>query len=393
MTITSSLGSAAEALRNHLQLPVKPVDPVRPDASPHAPTPDPLPQIDGKHIKPFELPYNPHFPDLPPIGWPKEIDITKPLPPSYTDEDLYGPDGPQPQDIRQDSIGDCYFVATLSGMAGNADGQNAIQESITYDEQTGNFTVTFYEQGPDGQPQQRQVVVTQADIQDNIDRGGGSQADNGGGPIWPAVMEAAYAKMHLEDATANGQVDPRIDGGYGPGTADRLGANGKPIQAQDQNGDPVVDADDNPVYEQVEVGGITGGYGTDAYYALTGKESTTLQAPSGDGPLGALVTHFTGVQLQTALENGQTVTVATAPEGPGENNDGLIDSHQYTVQRVYQDETTGEWMVELRNPWDNNGSDGKGHGAEGIGDGGAVITVPLDSIHTQGYQGFVIGDP
>lgn len=396
MTFLGTLGSAVETLRNHQPPQLKPVDPIHPDVTPkEVPKADARPDVDH-NAKPFELPFNPHFPDLVPPGrmGDKELDkAEKPSVPSYTADDLYGPNGPQPEDINQDSIGDCYFVATLSGMAGNADGDQQIQDSISYDEQSGNFTVTFYEEGPDGKPQERQVTVTQEDVRDNIARRGGSQADNGGGPIWPAVMEAAYAKMHLENATANGtQADPRIDGGYGPGSADRLDANGKPIQARDENGDPKVDAAGNPVYEQVEVGGISGGFATDAYYTLTGKESSTFQAPSGDGLFGPIATALTGMRLQTALANGQTVTVAIAPERPGESKDGLIGGHQYTVQRVYQDEETGEWMVELRNPWDNNGSDSNGHGAEGIGDGSAVITVPLDTIHTHGYQGFVVGD-
>jgi len=350
----------------------------------------------GSKQPPFELPYTPHFPlDFPRGG-------NGPSQPTYTDADLYGPqdpndpespEGPNPDDIDQDSIGDCYFVATLSAMAGSEEGRAQIEDAITYDPATGNFTVTLYGKDANGNPVEQQVTVTQADVQDNIDRNGGSRVDNGGGPLWPAVMEAAYAKMHYQDATANGQTpDPRLDGGYGPGSADKLDANGKPVQAVNPDGTPKFDSNGNPVYEQVEVGGISGGFATDAYFTLTGKDSTTFQAPSGDGKFGNLVTTVRALQIQQALENGQPVTVAVAPESGGEPKDGLAGGHQYSVQSIYRDETTGEWMVVLRNPWANNANDEGISLVDGDQRGDATITVPLDSIHTDGYQGFVIGD-
>src|SRR5699024_9272606 len=201
--------------------------------------PTPVADHQGDRAPPFELPYTPHapgdFPDTP-------RGAEAPDQPKYTDADLYDSQdpyhpeasrAPNQDDIDQDAIGDCYFVATLSAMAQSADGRAQIENAIQYDAGTGTFTVTLYSKDADGNPVPREITVTQEDIQDNIDRGGGSRADNDGGPIWPAVMEAAYAKMHYQDATANGQTaDPRLDGGYGPGSADKLGPDGKPIQAR-----------------------------------------------------------------------------------------------------------------------------------------------------------------
>lgn len=352
----------------------------------------------------LELPYNRFYSELLDGGlirlptFPNEPEVS-----SYDDSDLYGPNGPRSDDIQQNGIGDCYFVATLASVADQDPGH--IQESIRYNEATETFTVTFYEPGPDGKPVEREIEVTQAEIQDNIDRGGGSWPD---GPIWPAVMEAAYAKMHLQDAPLHdGKPDPRIDGGYGPGSADRIGpdgkpvlkldANGDPIPLLDENGDPKLGLDGEPLYEheQVEVGGMgAGGLTSDAAYTVTGEDAHAVQAPTPteepsffDVIRDWISTESTGRMLQESLEDGATVTVSVADENPGETPDGLQGGHAYTVNRVYKD-GNGVWQVELRNPWGHNGGDGTP--IEGIGDGGAIITVPLDSIHTGGYEGFVI---
>ncbi len=68
---------------------------------------------------------------------------------------------------------------------------------MSYDAQKGTFTVTLYEEKA-GKPEKVQVEVTQAEIEENIKRSGGSTLGNSGKktPVWPAVMEAAFAKMH-----------------------------------------------------------------------------------------------------------------------------------------------------------------------------------------------------
>jgi Calpain family cysteine protease len=108
---------------------------------------------------------------------------------TWTDADLYR-GVPAGSDVNQDGVGDCYLVATMSAIA-NADPQ-WIKDRISYDPRTGLFDVTMW----DGSAW-RHITVTQADIDADIAAGGASGVDNGvaGAPLWPAVLESAYAKM------------------------------------------------------------------------------------------------------------------------------------------------------------------------------------------------------
>src|SRR5690606_40413147 len=65
--------------------------------------------------------------------------------------------------IDQDSLGDCYFVATLAAIAGQT--PERIEQAIDYNEDTGNFTVELY-----NGDEWVTVEVSQAEIQDNIAR-------------------------------------------------------------------------------------------------------------------------------------------------------------------------------------------------------------------------------
>ncbi|MDA2894293.1 C2 family cysteine protease [Mycolicibacterium sp. BiH015] len=107
----------------------------------------------------------------------------------WGDDDLYDGD-PKGSDVNQDGIGDCYLVATMSSIA-NANPQ-WIKDRISYDPYTGLFDVTLW----DGR-EWRHIPVTQADIDANIAQHGASGVDNNvpGAPLWPAVLESAYAKM------------------------------------------------------------------------------------------------------------------------------------------------------------------------------------------------------
>jgi hypothetical protein len=132
---------------------------------------------------------------------------------TWTEEDLY--DGhPSGADINQDDIGDCYLMATMGAVA-DADPQR-IKDRISYNPQTGEFDVTLW----DGK-EWRHVPVTQADIDANITAEGGSGVDNdpsAGKPLWPAVLESAYAKMHGKDLKG-------IESGLAPDAMEALTGN------------------------------------------------------------------------------------------------------------------------------------------------------------------------
>lgn len=310
----------------------------------------PSPGADPVDQPPFELPPFPpglEIPDIPGLGGAGKPQSEA----AYTEADLYGPNGPEPQDIGQDSIGDCYFVATLAALANSPEGDARIEDAIVYNEDTQTFTVTLYEEGPLGMPIPVQVEVTQADIQDNIDRGGGSTVDNNGGegPIWPAVMEAAYAKRAGE--TAN--------------IFQKAGAEAAGISELDLG------------YQIIE-----GGKARNALFVLTGTRGDDISA----GFVSLFGPETTMNMVNEALADGRSVTLSTDPENGGAPQDGLADNHVYQVERMYVDEDTGEVMVELRNPWGHNVVSGEGR------EDSALITVALSEITEDGgFEYFNIG--
>jgi hypothetical protein len=252
----------------------------------------------------------------------------------YDTADLYGPSGnPSEQDIMQNSLGDCYFVATLGAVADQQPGR--IKNAISFDVSTGTFNVKMYR--PDGTTVT--IPVTQQDITDNKNRGGGSKLDNGGGPIWPAVMETAYAKMN--------------DSNWSNGLAEGYNI----------------------------IGG--GGFADNAMQTVTGSKGTDLQ------PLGgiffavptAIKSDILYTQISDALAQGKAVTLSTRVETSGQ--DGLVDAHTYIVDSVYKD-ASGAVKVVLRNPWGTNVNAGEGANWSGAG-----IIVDMNTlINTQGL-GFI----
>ena len=280
-------------------------------------------------------------PDIPPV---------EPTPVSertYDADDLYtgGADGtPSAADIDQNSLGDCFFIATAGAVADQSPGR--IKDAISYNEDTGNFSVRLYD-GDDW----RTIDVSQADIQDNIERGGGSRLDGGTGdePIWPAVMETAYAKLR----------GGTLDAGYR-----ELDKGGKARDAMET---------------------ITGTRGDDVSRGLVGM-------------LGADNAYEI---VNAALENDQPVTLSTDPEETanwftgifGDEDspqDGLADNHVYVVDDIYKNDD-GDVMVRLRNPWQTNNSGSVGETTDANSDS-AFITVKLDDITAgQGLEYFNIG--
>lgn len=269
-------------------------------------------------------------------------------------QDLYVGSGPRGADIDQDNLGDCYLVATMGAIADKQ--PDRIRNAIQFDPATGNYTVTLHKKEwgwlpPGFQTKEVKIQVTQQEIVDNLNRHGGSTVDNNPGtdkPIWPAVMETAYAKMH-DDNPADGLAQ-----GY------RV---------------------------------IDGGKAYNAMFALTGTEGENIK------PIGMLDSKTNADYLEKrvsqALAEGRPVTLSTDPENrslweritgdPGKQ-DGLVDNHVYVVERIYKD-SNGEVQVELRNPWANNNNVGEGKDTPN-----ANITVSMkELVETGGLEYLNVG--
>ncbi len=264
---------------------------------------------------------------------------------------LYSRGGPSANDIRQNNFGDCYYVGVLGAIAN----QNpaAIRNAIEYIPRSQSFNVTLYNSSGRAQT----INVTQAEIASNIAMGGGSGRDNGiaNAPIWPDVMEVAFAKQR-DTNHANGLTQ-----GY--------------------------DAIRN------------GGNATESYRTITGRSANFITYDQGFFESRSNAMNEVGNQVSNALNNGKPVTLDTKTEVDGRSvlgrvlgrdipQDGLADSHTYTVTGAYKN-SAGEWQVTLRNPWGHNNSS---RHDEGHNTTSAYITVPLSRlVDTGGLSGFDIG--
>ena len=249
----------------------------------------------------------------------------------FTQNDLYGPSGrPQPQDIRQDDLNDCYFLAPLGGLA-RAQPQR-LQDAIVYDAKTQAFQVTLYRPGGAG-PQPVVIVVDQDDIADNLDRMGGSTVDNDpgqDGPVWPAIMEAAYAELQGRD-----------------------------------------DRDKN--YAAIDMGRPSS-----ALYALTGHPGENLEPAA----LAAEGAQAVFERMSGALMEGRPVTIGTFRERPGAALDGLMEPHMYMVEGVRM--RAGDVLLDLRNPYAHNLA------GEGRDSASATMTISLASVTREGMPGLFL---
>lgn len=209
----------------------------------------------------------------------------------YTDKDLY-PHDPTAADVHQDTIGDCYLDSTMGAIA-NANPQ-WIKDRIRYDDKTGTFDVTLW----DGH-EWKHIPVTQDDIDTNIQHHGASWLDNGrpDAPLWPAVLESAYAKLKAPNDNLGHALDHVI-------------------------GD--------------------GGYPQDALEALTGNRGTSINPQTV-----WLTNQHIDQSIASALANHQPVTITTTAQGVP-----LAKSHVYVVEGISG--TGSDAQVTLRNPWETN---------------------------------------
>jgi hypothetical protein len=276
--------------------------------------------------------------------------MAHPVPPRFTDKNLFGPNGPVASDIKQDALGDCYFVATLASVAR----QNPlyIRSSISYDRASQRFIVRLF----DMKGKTKYIHVSQTELADNIARQGGSLMDNTGKDTraWPAVFETAYAKL-FDSNPKDGLTE-----GY-----NKIANGGWPKDA---------------------MMAITGFLGAEVKYApvLMLNKTRALE--------------LFGARVATALKQHKVVTLWSVPEKDNRNlldkvlmkpitQDGLVDNHVYTVMSMTQAKS-GAWTVNLRNPWGTNTGVGEGKDTKS-----ALISVSLQTlVDTGGLDSFRISD-
>lgn len=106
------------------------------------------------------------------------------------DGDL-SPVDPTGKDTAQGAVGDCFFIAAMAAVA-NAS-PTTITDAITYNKEKGTYTVRFFEEGRGGT---RKPVYIEVDEYLPVEKGTADPAYAGdpGVPLWPAIMEKAYAK-------------------------------------------------------------------------------------------------------------------------------------------------------------------------------------------------------
>ncbi|KRB07128.1 C2 family cysteine protease [Lysobacter sp. Root690] len=253
--------------------------------------------------------------------------------PRFTANDLYGPSGrPQATDIDQDRLNDCYLLAPMAGLARLQ--PQRLQDSISYDEASQSFKVRMYQPGADGAAQAVTIDVSQADVLDNLRRQGGSTVDNRSnvdGPLWPAVMETAYAEMQNQGSR-------------------------------------------NANYAAIEFG-MPG----PAMYAMTGESGQDITREQ----VAALSADQVYTRLQTALGEGRPVTLGAYVENPGFPQDGLQDRHMYAVEGVRK--VGNDMFLDLRNPLAVNGA------GEGNDPTGPTVSVNLNTLKLSDSTLFNIG--
>jgi len=237
---------------------------------------------------------------------------------SLQNTELYNTSGPNANepslnDIHQGGYGDCGFLASLGALAQND--PSAIKNMI-HDNGNGTYTVTFHVQNNDfcdlwgygNSYTTKQVTISANDIS--------LAHDNGKQVIWPAVVEAAYAKMH----------DTKIFG------------HNLDISCLDIKGLDINDLDISNV----------GSWPQPVLENLTGHDAQSYN------PLVFLIVE--GAGLKSQFDSGKLITVST-PESDGTqdgydkslNPYGLIAGHAYTVTNVYM--KNGQEYVSLNNPW------------------------------------------
>ncbi len=229
----------------------------------------------------------------------------------FSDEVLFGKEGPLPNDARQGFIGDCYLIAVLSGLADvdpqrvqnlfarNADGSLALDES-------GRAQVVFHRLVKLGHYEADRVPITAKFL-----------LDKKGRPVFAKVVDAKLWVAAVEKAFAvwNDRLDKddAYDSQYYVVPRDKRG------------------------WDRIE-----SGYALHVLEALSGAPSTlrTLNANEQQ-------TNQTFAAIRQALTSHRVVAAVSVNRASLERVN-LAAAHVYSVHRVF--EVDGTKYIQLRDP-------------------------------------------
>ena len=206
-----------------------------------------------------------------------------------------------PNDIKQEQLGDCYLFAAAAAMAQTPEGRKRIHDMIKEKTVNGKtvYEVTFREpisrvSLSEGFPSPGYREVTVQVPADKFIQGHAGVGDRKGKEqeIWPLVLEAGYAKYK--------------DG-----------------------------------YQHVG----NGGFSVDAFTALTGREARFANMPL-----------YSEAQLKSDFLARKPMVMSIVPPKPANGpapttvpKYNLHSGHAYAVSNVFQ--KNGETYVQLKNPW------------------------------------------
>jgi hypothetical protein len=199
------------------------------------------------------------------------------------------------KDVKQNRLGDCYFMAALAGLAATPAGRAAIHGAIT--QHTGAdgalvYSVKLYEaQSPLIGPKTFTERTVDVRADDPYILGHAvPRAQDGQSEVWPLVMEKAYAQLQ---------------GGY------------------------------NAIAK--------GGRVEEAIETLTGKQASHVDLGSHDG--------YSFEQLWSDVASHKVVVLSTKDGISASNPYNLYGAHAYVVTGV--EHRDGKPYVRLSNPWND----------------------------------------
>jgi hypothetical protein len=153
------------------------------------------------------------------------------------------PKDPKVADLAQGALGDCFFIASMAAVVGASPG--AIQDAVKYDPRSKKYTVRFYEEQGRGRFKPVFIEVDAYLPTVEGDRRDPAYAADPGSPLWPAILEKAYAQW-------KGGYDVLGEGGTGDEAMSALTGS----QSRTKNPASMKEADVIPYFKAASADGL-----------------------------------------------------------------------------------------------------------------------------------------